>query len=212
MMSSGISLHAGEFTSSHMLNVESDALVETFEDGVIDAIRLVGIVHGYKISLRKVVYSDANSPAILEKDLFQDGDTHWAAQRLAKSVDVQVSLPRRLQYLVEFVRRYFGVGGDDQYTIFSRDGEVEEFLASLSQDDRNSLVKVYKKILKKRDHEWIMDWFEREIVDREGKSSGEMDLLKTCWFLSVLDRLCEGGLLDGTKIKYASLVDWDRIG
>lgn len=187
------------------LVVGRGALVEDVAEEVIAAIRKVGTRRAYKIHLTK---REDGCTALYVRAVYPRRDSKWILQTQGESRAAPLpntDFPQRIQDLADWINRFYLAGGPDADEVFENDGDLSAFLDSLSDADASGLRDVYQRIVRRRDHTFLMDWITEDDDDRLSAKD------RAGYFLALLDRLCQGGLFAGRKQKCVGLVDWNRV-
>jgi len=100
-----------------------------------------------------------------------------------------------------------GVGGNDVYGLFANPADLQTFLAGLKPEDRAGLIALYRRIVQRKDNEWLLHWLRTNPTDDDGPSTWAV---QAHWLMMLLDRLREAGVFDRPKGRtLPDLVYWD---
>jgi hypothetical protein len=199
----------GEFSESVCLVLSAAAPTDDVTAAVISELRRIGIKKGYSFTLSKRV-SQKDGDLLYEMKVLPNRTSDWKLVSGRAQRPIQVAkreeFPKRIDYLQDQAEQYYGAGGKDVFSVFGGEVNLAKYFESLSKEQRSDLRGTYKRIVENRDQSWIMDWLAK-ISD--GKVS--MAKAQVLYILVFLERLCDAGLLDGTKLRRVKLVDWRRL-
>jgi hypothetical protein len=94
------------------------------------------------------------------------------------------------------------------YGLFENQSDLAKFLAKLGPQERAELVTIYRRIVRRKDNEWLLNWF-RSSAETNGNPPEWA--IQTHWLMMLLDRLSEAGVFDrpSSRVERPPLVFWD---
>lgn len=187
-------------------------VVEPTADRIVKLIRKMGVKPGHKFVLQKRIIQGDDCVQLYSRRIYQTRNTNWQLQTprqpvltLRPAITAKTKYPPHLQYVSKMAARCYGIGGDEISHLFEDEDDLCAFISCLATRDRKELVELYKTIVRKKHNQWFINWG-REYEGDELDWANEFE-----WFLGVLDRLREGGLLSSTRgiAKKTVLRYWD---
>ncbi|MCA9176945.1 MAG: hypothetical protein KDB14_20795 [Planctomycetales bacterium] len=188
-----------------------DPAIERIADRLVQFVRGAGIRFGHSFWLDMQILLPTGERNVYTKRIYPKRETKWSLYQpptsLAARSNSPTEFPRNLGYLAEMAQRCYGLGGDDIYGLFPKQSDLTKCIKGLSDSDRKQLAEIYLKIVRLKHNEWFLQWMREH--ENEEESPRWVDELY--WFLAVLDRLREGGLLAGARGKATKTVlkYWD---
>lgn len=183
---------------------ESDRLTECVEEYVSDQ----GVPNRHQVHLIKNV-DESDSSSFYHKRVYPTRQTNWKEVQPTSRVTTRANLPDRIKYLVEPASKYFLIhGGDDPAPCIGWDDEErDEYFTKLDDTEKQFLSSLYKQIVSKKDHEWIIDWYgdyeEGEGPQLTDEEEGAMS--QAIYLIQFLHRLKQGGLLAKSRGKWKDI-------
>jgi hypothetical protein len=183
-------------------------IVDTTADRLERILRSIGIKFGHKFSIEKQLVLPNGERDVYTRRIYPKRATKWKqwkpALALQPAKNSNEAFPSKLKYLAGMARRCDGIGGNDIFNLFPKPSGLVKFLEDLSPSDRSELISIYQTIVRKKHNEWFLKWLKEH-------DEYPQWALEFTWFLSVLDRLRQGGLLLATrgKAKRTVLLYWD---
>jgi hypothetical protein len=186
--------------------VVADNSPEDVADKMVSTVRRIGIKEG-----SSVTQTMSKGEERYARRLFAKRRTKWLPESEipapCPAATPKADFPERIQYLSDLVNRYYLVGGKEIEHVFRDDSKLKDFLSSLSRRELSGLRKTYGEIVRRRDDDWIMNWFTEESGGYISNAKA-----KTLYLLAFLDRLRKGGLLqDKVELEHRSVIDWNRL-
>jgi hypothetical protein len=175
-------------------------------------VRRLGIRAGHRFTLRLRAADAGGDWREWVRRVYRVRDTAWRRARVATRLGPRgrggPPFPGRLDYLSGWARRCMGVGGNDVYGLFANPTHLQTFLAGLQPEDRAGLADLYRRIVRRKDNEWLLGWLR---ADPDGDDGPPAWAVQAHWLMTLLDRLREAGLFDrpGGRARRPELVFWD---